>query len=281
MAEGFARHLLGPDVRVQSAGSHPVALHPMTLEVMSEVGIDISDQFAKPVESIDINSVDTVVTLCAEEICPVFPGKVRRLHWPIPDPADGGPAKSPGECLQRFREIRDQIGSRISVFAALLDRPAGLDGHEFHTSIRVRDLPQSTRFYAWLLDVNPKEWTHRYAIFIREDLGLNFVLMVSDDMTLHHDTLYHLGIAVQDKSAVVEAFNKASTFGAHIEKPPRTTWKGTPLHELWLADPDGNLIEIYARVTEEELAAKPHDEAPVYLVPGTEKGSPVKESPNV
>ena len=47
--------------------------------------------------------------------------------------------------------------------------------------------------------------------------------------------------------------------------PPRTTWKGTPLHELWLTDPDGNLVEIYARLTEEELFEKPEDEAPVAL----------------
>ena len=60
------------------------------------------------------------------------------------------------------------------------------------------------------------------------------------------------------------------TFGAPIEKPPRTTWKGTPLHELWLMDRDGNLIEIYARLADAEFSTKPEDEAPVFLVPGTE-----------
>ena len=49
--------------------------------------------------------------------------------------------------------------------------------------------------------------------------------------------------------------------------PPRTTWKGAPLHELWLADPDGNLIEVYARLTDQQLSEKPADEQPVFLVP--------------
>jgi catechol 2,3-dioxygenase-like lactoylglutathione lyase family enzyme len=135
--------------------------------------------------------------------------------------------------------------------------------------MRVANLPESARFYSWLLDTWPKEWTHRYATFIRPDLNLNFVLLVSDGKDLHHDTLYHLGVGVAGRDAVVDAYRRAVAFGAHVEKPPRTTWKGTPLHELWLKDPDGNLIEIYARLTDAELAAKPADEAPVFLVLGT------------
>lgn len=62
----------------------------------------------------------------------------------------------------------------------------------------------------------------------------------------------------------------AMTVGAAVEKPPRTTWKGTSLHELWLKDPDGNLIEmIYACLSDTEPAGKPADEAPAFLVPGT------------
>ncbi|MDO9317720.1 MAG: VOC family protein [Gammaproteobacteria bacterium] len=151
----------------------------------------------------------------------------------------------------------------------LLDLPEGPQAWEFHSSVRVADLPASVRFYAWLLNSWPKEWTHRYAIFIRPDLHLNFVLVVSDGKTLHQDTLYHLGIGVADRCSVVDAYHRAVSFGAHIEKPPRTTWKGTPLHELWLKDPDGTLIEIYARLTDTEFAEKPADELPVFLVPGT------------
>jgi hypothetical protein len=92
------------------------------------------------------------------------------------------------------------------------------------------------------------------------------VLLVSDGKELHHDTLYHFGIELADRSAVVvDAYHRASRAGWHIEKPPRTTWRGTPLHELWLKDPDGNLIELYARVTEEQLAERPADSQPVFL----------------
>lgn len=54
-----------------------------------------------------------------------------------------------------------------------------------------------------------------------------------------------------------------------IVKPPRTTWRGTPLHWLWLKDPSGYLIEIYARLTPEELTVMPADQEPIFLVPGT------------
>jgi len=124
-------------------------------------------------------------------------------------------------------------------------------------------------FYAWLLESWPKEWTHRYAMFIRPDLQRNFVLVVSDGKTLHQDTLYHLGICVADRQSVVEAYHRAVSFGAQIEKPPRTNWTGTPLHELWLKDPGGNLIEIYVRLTDSGLAEKPADELPVFLAAGT------------
>lgn len=270
MAEGLARRLLGPRAEVMSAGSQPSTVNPYAIEVMGEIGIDITGQRSKSVDEVDPSSVDLVVTLCAEEVCPILPGRVRRLHWPIPDPASKDASLTPDDMRKRFRTARDQILARMEVLSAVLDTPPGPRGEEFHGSLRVADLAASARFYAWLLDTWPKEWTHRYATFIRTDLNLNFVLVVSDGKDLHQDTLYHLGIGVADKAAVIEAHALASTFGAHVEKPPRTTWKGTPLHELWLKDPDGNLIEIYARLTEAELAAKPADEAPLYLVAGTE-----------
>jgi protein-tyrosine-phosphatase/catechol 2,3-dioxygenase-like lactoylglutathione lyase family enzyme len=269
MAEAYARQLLGPGIAVQSAGSRPTEVHALAAEVMAEDGIELSGHTAKAVDTIDPASVDTVVTLCAEEVCPVFPGTVRRLHWPIPDPAAGSLHETHATRLQRFRQAREAIKGRIQILAALRDLPSGIGGDEFHTSMRVHDLPRSVRFYAWLLRTEPKEWTHRYATFIRPDLGLNFVLTVADGKTLHHDTLYHLGVAVADKEAVIDAHRRALFFDAQVEQPPRTTWKGTPLHELWLADPDGNLIEIYARLDAAELAQKPADEAPVYLVAGT------------
>lgn len=269
MAEGLARQLLGSQVKVLSAGSRPTQINSYAIAAMAEIGIDISQQQAKSVDTIDSASIDLVITLCAEEECPILPCRVKRLHWSIADPAAASPDLTAEEIQTRFRSVRDQIRMRIDVLRGLLDLPAGLDSQEFHSSIRVNNLPDSVRFYAWLLNIWPKEWTHRYATFIRPDLNLNFVLLVADGKTLHQDTLYHLGIGVADRQAVIDAYHRAVAFCAPVEKPPRTTWKGTPLHELWLKDPDGTLIEIYARLTDAELAEKPADELPVFLVPGT------------
>lgn len=266
MAEGLARLLLGDRASVKSAGSEPSVLNPYAVDAMAEIGIDISGHHAKSVGEVDAAAVDLVVTLCADEVCPVLPGRVRRLHWPVADPASSDPSLTPEDLRARFRVARDQIKARIEVLGGLLDLPAGPASQEFHSSIRVGDLAASTRFYAWLLDTWPKEWTHRYATFIRRDLKLNFVLVVSDGKPLNHDTLYHLGVEVADKAAVVDAYARAMVLGARVEKPPRTTWKGTPLHELWLTDPDGNLIEVYARLSDDELSQKPADEQPTFLV---------------
>lgn len=205
----------------------------------------------------------------AEEVCPVLPGKVRRLRWPVSDPVAPDGSLPEAAIRERFGTARDQIRMRLDILKAVTDLPRGPSSTESHASIRVSDLAQGTRFYAWLLDVTPKEWTHRYATFVRPTLNLNFVSLVADGKPLHHDTLYHLGPGVADRVAVIEAHYRAIAFGAHVEKPPRTTWKGTPLHELWLKDPDGTLIEIFARLTDRELAGKPADEAPEYLAPST------------
>ncbi len=270
MAEGLARNILGADIEVISAGSQPKQLNPNAVKAMAEIDIDISHHQAKSVDSIDKSVIDLVVTLCAEEVCPIFQGKAKRLHWPIMDPDSDDPALSQQDIEQRFRNARDQLKKRIEILKGLMDLPEGPIPNEFHGSIRVNNLPASVRFYAWLLNTWPKEWTHRYATFIRPDLNLNFVLLVADDKKLHQDTLYHLGICVTDRQHVIDSYHLAKTFGAHIEKPPRTTWKGTPLHELWLKDPDGTLIEIYARLTDTELARKPEDEMPEFLITGTE-----------
>lgn len=265
MAEGLARKLFGGRIAVQSAGSEPSTVNPYAIEVMREVGVDLAAHQPRSVQTIDAAGVDTVVTLCAEQVCPAFLGKARRLHWPIQDPASQDTSIPRAEMLKRFRSARDQIQARLEVLDALLTVPEGPQAQEFHVSVRVRDLAKSTRFYAWLLGAEPKEWTHRYATFIRPDLHTNFVLLVSDGTELHHDTLYHLGIAVADKAAVVRAFELAKSAGLTVSKPPRTTWRGTPLHELWLEDPDGNSVEIYARLTPGELAEKPESLEPTAL----------------
>ncbi len=113
LAEGLARRLWGEQVRVQSAGSRPATVNPYAIEVMREIGIDLSSHTSKSVASIDPASVDTVITLCAEEVCPVYLGAAQRLHWPIPDPASSDPSLSRETMLQRFRQARDEIRARL------------------------------------------------------------------------------------------------------------------------------------------------------------------------
>ena len=109
MAEGLARARFGDRVLVQSAGSTPTRVNPAAVAAMRELGIDISAQSSKAVSGLDLTGIDTVVTLCAEEVCPVVPGSVRRLHWPLPDPAAAPEEFRP----QRFRDVRDAIAARL------------------------------------------------------------------------------------------------------------------------------------------------------------------------
>jgi arsenate reductase len=117
MAEGLARLLLGSRVTVQSAGSQPTRVNPYAIEVMREIGADVSGQTSKAVAGIDPASVDVVITLCAEEVCPVFLSGARRIHWPIPDPASNDPALTRDDMLQRFRSARDAIRAKLEMFA--------------------------------------------------------------------------------------------------------------------------------------------------------------------
>lgn len=118
MAEGLARARFGDRVRVASAGSSPATVNPLAIAALDEVGIDISGHRSKSAETIDPASVDLVVTLCAEEVCPAFLGNARRLHWPLPDPA--GAAGSDAERLDGFRAVRDELAWRLDSLDALL-----------------------------------------------------------------------------------------------------------------------------------------------------------------
>lgn len=111
MAEGLARARFGDAVRVQSAGSDAAGVNPLAVKALAELGIDISGQTSKKVDTIDPATVDTVVTLCVEEVCPVYLAKARRLHWPLPDPTAGGGSEE--ERLARFRRTRDEIRARL------------------------------------------------------------------------------------------------------------------------------------------------------------------------
>lgn len=112
MAEGLARALL-TDVEVLSAGSRPSKVNPYAIEALAELGIDISGHRSKSVDEIAATNLDLVITLCAEEVCPVLPDRVRRLHWPIRDPASTNSSFTPDDMRGRFREARDEIKAKI------------------------------------------------------------------------------------------------------------------------------------------------------------------------
>ncbi len=118
MAEGLARHLFGDAVRVQSAGSSPSNVNPLAIEVMNELGIDLRAHTSKSVQSIDPASVDLVITLCAEEACPVFLSNAPRMHWPLQDPDRKHQQLTHEQRLHHFRVARDQLRARLDVLAA-------------------------------------------------------------------------------------------------------------------------------------------------------------------
>ncbi len=113
MAEGLARKFFGSEVNVQSAGSMPSRVNPYATEVMAELGIDLATHTSKSVQTIPPETVDIVITLCAEEVCPVFLGQAQRLHWPIPDPASDDPTLTRAQMLARFRAGRDRIADLL------------------------------------------------------------------------------------------------------------------------------------------------------------------------
>lgn len=121
LAEGLAKKLF-PQAEIQSAGSHPGKLNPYAVSVMGEVGIDISSHFSKSTDDLSpkfLVDLDYVITLCAEEVCPVLVSKAKKLHWPFPDPATREPIGD-DEALQRFRSARDAISARLQQFKAEL-----------------------------------------------------------------------------------------------------------------------------------------------------------------
>jgi arsenate reductase len=126
MAEGIARQLAGGRIAIQSGGSVPSRVHPLAVRALAEIGIDASGQRSKSVDEVDRAGVGTVITLCAEEVCPVYLGAARRLHWPLADPA--GPGASEAAGLERFRVVRDELRQRILRF--LLDEGVLTAGEE-------------------------------------------------------------------------------------------------------------------------------------------------------
>ncbi len=115
MAEGFARHYGQGGIEAHSAGMEPSRLNPLAVAVMREKGIDISGHRSKAFDWDLARQMDIVVTVCghANESCPVLPPEVKRLHWPLEDPAAA--TGTAAEISAKFREIRDQIEARVRV----------------------------------------------------------------------------------------------------------------------------------------------------------------------
>jgi arsenate reductase (thioredoxin) len=118
MAEGLLRHMARDRFEVASAGVSPTKVKPEAIEVMREIGVDISQQRSKAVDDFVGREFDYVITVCdnANEQCPVFPGNTKRIHWSFDDPA-----AVEGDELARlavFRRVRDEILQQLQLFAA-------------------------------------------------------------------------------------------------------------------------------------------------------------------
>ena len=119
LAEGILRAASGGKFRVASAGSKPAGyVHPLGIEAMKEIGIDISAHRSKHLDEFLSENVETVITVCgnADQACPMFPGQVNRHHWGFDDPAHA--EGSDEEKMQVFRRVRDEIRRVFEAYAA-------------------------------------------------------------------------------------------------------------------------------------------------------------------
>jgi arsenate reductase (thioredoxin) len=119
LAEGILRQGLGDKFQVESAGSNPAGyVHPLAVQVLDEIGIDISTHRSKHMNEFLDKQVETVITVCgnADQACPIFPGQLNRHHWPFFDPAKAEGTDQ--EKLAVFRRVRDEIQKVFKAYAA-------------------------------------------------------------------------------------------------------------------------------------------------------------------
>ena len=119
MAEGILRAAAGDLIEVHSAGSKPAGyVHPKAIEVLKEIGIDISSHTSKHMNEFLNRNIATVVTVCgnADQECPIYPGQVNRHHWGFADPAHATGTEA--EILNEFRRVRDEIKLVFEAYAA-------------------------------------------------------------------------------------------------------------------------------------------------------------------
>lgn len=119
IAEGLAKKLFGDNAWIESAGSEPKSVNLYAIKALSEIGIDISKNYSKSIEQLSpefLKDLDYVITLCAEEVCPVLPSRsAKKLHWPLPDPVTKE-ILSEVEMLVRFQAVRDEIWKKLVEF---------------------------------------------------------------------------------------------------------------------------------------------------------------------
>ena len=119
LAEGILRAAVGEAAEVASAGSDPAGyVHPMAVEVMKEIEIDISAHTSKHLDEFLQREVHTVITVCgnADQACPIFPGQAEKHHWPFDDPAKATGSKE--EIRAVFRRVRDEIRVKFEAYTA-------------------------------------------------------------------------------------------------------------------------------------------------------------------
>ena len=121
MAEGFAKDLKeklhkDKDLVISSAGISPKPINPLSIKVMSEIGIDLTGHKSKSLDDIDLTNADYIITLCgdAKDNCPYVGAKTKNLHWNLLDPANAEGSEE--EKLDFFRKIRDDIEVRVKDF---------------------------------------------------------------------------------------------------------------------------------------------------------------------
>jgi arsenate reductase len=116
MAEGWAHALKGDVIDAYSAGIVAHGQNPHAIKVMAEAGVDITGQASKTLASLEGTAFDVVVTVCghADENCPIFPGRTRKIHHGFDDPPKlAKDAKTPEEALDAYRKVRDQVKAYI------------------------------------------------------------------------------------------------------------------------------------------------------------------------
>ena len=121
IAEGLAREILGKNNVIESAGSIPTGkINPNAVWAMNEIGIDISSQYSKSIEDLEksfMDNLDFVITLCAEEVCPILNNNAKKIHWMNEDPANVNFSDTQSKAA--FIKVRDNLYNLIKKFFIL------------------------------------------------------------------------------------------------------------------------------------------------------------------